>query len=355
MSGSFLLCRSNTVGGGRFCISLVRLPFNIAFFYCLCTVLIFFSVPVASQCTVQSACFPWHSIDSSASRTCSRGGSINLRFMLDVVPENYVGTEKTQYMIYGFCPTVDELSSFTLNESTFYSTSYKTTTTKDKVEETTYHFSSSLYKNYLSVYGFGNSNSTLIPQRQISVGAALAAINGSLVACGGSNTVAVVSTLMLNIGFDRGSFNYIESSPTGPQLMLNPYYDIEACESGEVPPPNVSYCNTSVIVDLPADTKQPAKVGFESTCKNGKCIFDSSAICIEDDNGLSNCGYCYGDPGETLHATIQVWVSYFGTDNSGSSMISGGNSPLRYMNFASSSLADKFKDKLSSLWNGTQS
>lgn len=350
---SFLSC-GNNVGEERFCFSFIGFSLPVIWVCWLCTFFFFAPDRVTSQCTVQSACFPWHSIGNSASRACSREGSINLRFMLDVAPENYFGTEQTKYMIYGFCPTVDELSSFTLNQSTYYATSYKTTVKKDDKEETTYHFSSYLYKNYLSVYGFGNSNNTLIPQRQISLGAVLAAVNGSLVSCGGSSTVAVVSTLMLNIGFDRGSFNYIASSPTGPQSLLNPYYSMEACENGEVPPANVSYCNTSITVDLPVDTKQPAKVGFESTCQNGKCMFDSSAICIEDVNGLSNCGYCYGDPGETLHSTIQVWVSYYGTDNSGNSMISGGSSPLRYMNFASSSLADKFKDKLSSLWNGTQ-
>lgn len=312
-----------------------------------------FSKLVSSQCSIQTSCFPWHTANASATRACSKGGSINLRFMLDVAPENTFGPSNTDYMMFGFCPTVDKLSSFTLNESTYFTTTYTETKKVDDDEETTYHLSPYIYKNYLSVYGFGNTNSTLLPQPQISIGSVLAAVNGSLTTCGGSDTIAVVSTLMLNIGFDGGSFNYVASSPTGLQPTLNPYYNMKSCLSGKVPPDGVSYCNTSIMVDLPSNTKQPAKTGFESTCQNGKCIFDSTAICIEDDNGLSNCGYCYSEAGDTFNANIQVWVAYFGTDSSGTSMISGGSSPLRYNDFASGSVGEKIKDKLSSLWNGS--
>lgn len=310
---------------------------------------------VEAQCTIQNACFPWFSGTGVSQNTCSRGGSINLRFILDVAPEQEFGPEKVRYMTYGFCPTVDKLSSFTLNQSSYYATSYDTVTKdkddKDK-EVTEYHFSKGIYKNYLSVYGFGNSNNTIYPQRGVSNGAVLAAVNGTLASCGGPGTVAVVSTLMLNIGFRKGAFNYVESSPTGLQEIVNPNYDLSACIAGTAPPEGISFCNETITIDLPSDTKQPAHVGFEPTCKKGKCIFDSSAICIEDSDGTANCGFCYNSPTETLETKIQIWVSYFGTDSTGAAMISGGNSPLRYMDYATSSLADKFKQKLSDLWSG---
>lgn len=304
-----------------------------------------------AQC-IQNACFPW---TSGSKDSCVKGGSLNLRFMLDISPEKAWGTSKVRYASYGFCPKVDQLSTITLNESVYYATGYETSEDDDDDDDVEYHFSTGLYKNYLSVYGFGNTNETLFPQKGISNGAVLVAVNGSLSSCGGSDTVAVVSTLALNIGMHKGKFNYVGSSPTGDQKMMNPYYDLAACLDNEVAPDGQDYCAESVTVNIPSGTKQPAKVGFEPTCSNNECLFDSNAICIGDDSTNQNCGYCYQSAGDTILAQIQIWVTYYGTDNTGAALLSGGNSPLRYTRFATDTLAEKFNDKLEALKSGTSS
>lgn len=317
----------------------------------LITVILEFCSLGAAQCSVQNACFPWSAANSTSQNPCKRDSRMNLRFLLDVAPENAFGEQNNRYMMYGFCPRVDKLSSFTLNQSTLFATTY---TRKDEEDDntTSYYFSEGMYKNYLSVYGFGDSGSPLVPQRGVSIGSVLVAVNGSLTTCGGPRTVAVVSTLMLNVGMKSGAFNYVDKAPTGLQNTMNPNYNVTYCQENKEPPPGVDYCSPTMEIDIPADSKRPAMVGFESTCKNGKCKFDPGAICIDDTNGLSNCGYCYSDPADTRDAFIQIWVSYFGTDQGGSAFISGGNSPLRYVDFATSSISDKFKDKLSDLWAG---
>eukprot|EP00796_Vickermania_ingenoplastis_P006024 gene6024-4327_t len=315
---------------------------------CVLAILVLLLPSFASaQCGMQVACFPW------ARKACTRGESMNLRFVLDIAPEREWGSNN-RYATYGFCPKVDQLASFSLNESAFFATGY-TTTEKDKdnkdKEVTKYHFSEGIYKQYISAFGFGNTDSPEWPQRGVSNGAVVVAVNGSLTTCGGKSTVWVASTLMLNIGLRKGLFNYVSSSPTGNQTIVNPYYDLSLCLKGTHPPEGVSYCSPTIEIDLPADTRQPTYAGFDPTCKDGKCMFDSSAVCYGDE-GHENCGYCYTTPESTLQERTEVWVSYFGTDSASAAMISGGNSPLRYMNFASNSLAQKFKDKLNALWNG---
>lgn len=307
--------------------------------------LVLWTPVVSAQCGVQNACFPW------SQKSCTRGGSMNLRFMLDISPERAWGNEKNRYVTYGFCPTVDKLSSFTLNQSIFYTSSYEYKEKVDDVEETKNAMSKGIYMNYLSVFGFGNTNNTEFPQKGISLGATVAAANATLTSCGGKGIWAA-SHLMLNVGLRRGMFNYVGSSPTGVQEIMNPNYNLDRCLSNAVPPDGVSYCNHSVTVTIPDDTRQPAYVGFEPTCKKNKCMFDEKAICFGDDSGIENCGYCYDTSGSTINQNTQVWVAYYGTDSTNAALISGGNSPLRYMKFATGSLAQKFKDKLSALWNG---
>lgn len=135
----------------------------------------------------------------------------------------------------------------------------------------------------------------------------MVAENGTSI-CGQPNSVALVTTLILDVGLHKGRFNYFTPSVTGKVSMYNTNYDPSACPNG-IPnagaPPNV--CNETIIVNIPDGTTVPAKTGFTPTCDgNDKCMFDSSLTCIGDVKGQRNCAKCYVDPNQVLFATLQI-------------------------------------------------
>lgn len=182
-------------------------------------------------------------------------------------------------------------------------------------------------RKYLSVYGFGMSNSTLFPERGVSAGSVPIAINGSLL-CGSSHSVALVHTLTLDVGLHKGRFNYIGTRNTS---LSSGVADNET--DGAV------VSETRDDSEEPEVVVQPAMVGFHPTCDaRDVCVFDSNSVCVGDEVGKKNCARCYTAPLSIDAAHLRVWVSYHGTDGRGSPMRSSGLNPLHFPEFAGSRL-----------------
>lgn len=313
------------------------------------------------ECSTTQACMPWYSSGPS----CARGGRMNLRFVLDTAAENAwtSGTTKTATAVYGFCPVVDTVQSFALNSAPFIATSFKT---EDADEKITYHLTTSLDKNYLSVYGFGSSNSTLHPIKGVSDGSVLVAQNGSTL-CSGKNSVAIATHLNLEVGLHKGLFNY---ATTGPLVdvavnVTNPNFNETLCNnpSSDSAASSINYCDTTIVEIRKQQMSNPLKTGFVPTCgvdNNGNfnCLFDSSpeVICIGDRAEMMNCAKCYDDAtviGQT--AKLVVWNSYYGTDNRGNTLKSGGNNPINFAKFSGPNMMSDIASKMKSLWDGNLS
>lgn len=135
----------------------------------------------------------------------------------------------------------------------------------------------------------------------------MVAENGTSI-CGQPKSVALVTTLILNVGLHKGRFNYFTPSVTGNVSMYNPYYDPNACPNG-IPNPGTppTVCNETITVNIPEGTTLPAETGFSPTCDSkNKCMFDRSLKCIGDVDGQLNCARCYSDPSQVLSATLQI-------------------------------------------------
>ncbi|CCW61707.1 unnamed protein product [Phytomonas sp. EM1] len=304
--------------------------------------------------TNEEPCRPW----SSTGPACKHLNRLDLRFIVDLAEENYVNDSKTSVVktaVYGFAPQIDKLQLFSLSDAASLATLQKNTTNG----VVKFSFSKDQNKKYLSVYGFGNSNSVANPENGSS-DSSLLIVEKNLTQCGGSGSVAVVTTLMLDVGLHKGLFNYegdaksILTADLHAQTMG--FYNVADTHSS---PDNFSfaavYGNESNLVEeskmsrlgtqkenvvFMAETssvKRPLKTGFVSTCgntKNGEeCLLDSEQICIGD-KGFRNCARCYKDPSEVASsAKVRVVVSYYGTDSKGRTLTSGTSNPLNFRAF----------------------
>ncbi|EKF37764.1 hypothetical protein MOQ_002039, partial [Trypanosoma cruzi marinkellei] len=285
-------------------------------------------VDAAVDCGTAVACFPWANgnLRVGSQKPCFSGGRINLRFMLDVAAETPTASGAASTAVYGFCPVVDKLEAFKLHLAHSVATLNKT--------GNAYKFSNNIGQKYLSAYGFGMSNSTLFPEKGLSAGAVVIAASGDFL-CGSDRSVALVHTLILDIGLHNGRFNYIgargASSP-GDIVRNGTNTPLEALTK---PPAQESEVSV-----------QPAMVGFRPTCTpDDVCVFDSTSVCIGDQIGNKNCAKCYTSPNEVAKQGIVVWASYDGTDAKGRPLLSGGMNPLIYKQFAGNMLKNDF-DKL---------
>eukprot|EP00992_Anisonema_acinus_P006282 TRINITY_DN20171_c0_g1_i1.p1 TRINITY_DN20171_c0_g1~~TRINITY_DN20171_c0_g1_i1.p1 ORF type:complete len:268 (-),score=37.74 TRINITY_DN20171_c0_g1_i1:55-858(-) len=96
--------------------------------------------------------------------------------------------------------------------------------------------------------------------------------------------------------------------------------------------------------------------GLVSSCdSSAKCKFDSTLQCIGGDNGKN--GYCAScltsttalSDADRLASNPQIFVAFYGTDSAGERMTSGGNNPILFSEYASSSISSKVKSAKSSL------
>ncbi|KAG5498795.1 hypothetical protein JKF63_03084 [Porcisia hertigi] len=311
------------------------------------------------KCMSSSVCRPY----DKTGPACVRKGPINLRFILQTCRENnFIVDGKKHYIsTYSFCPTVDEFSSFTLAEAPFLATSFQTT--GEGNDTTDYHLSKNLEPRYLSVYGFGLSNSTAYPQVGLSPGAVLVAMDG-FKETGIRNSVGVVTMLSLEIGLHNGRFNYIGATAPSESTIPNPNYNPSLCVTDPslsmqttttAPLESINYCDKEINVKVAETAVQPAKVGFVPTCDaQDRCVAGDSKVfhCIGDVPGKKNCGVYLSNPREIRDLQLTVLVSYYGTDARKHVLISGGKNPLSYITFTGSNALRYIGDKISSLFDG---
>lgn len=269
-----------------------------------------FLVHAAVTCGSTEACFPW------STTSCTRGNNLNLRFYMNA-DKSYAGispgptvnfTDRT--LTWAFCPRVDELQAFNLSRAPQYSSISPTDETM---------FVENMDDAYVSVFGFGMFLSREVVQNT-STSVVMVATNGSQYPqCKGSNGVLLADFLVFQISLTNGLVQY----PGG----LYPFGN----ESGV----NV----------------QPLGIGFQPTCSGGICQLDSSLACIGA-AGNQNCATCYTNPHEITNRTVQIWVSYYGTDNNGRQLLSGSSNPLNFRQYSGSSVYGTLSSSLTRLQSG---
>lgn len=310
---------------------------------------------------------------------CLRKNPINLRFLLHMAYENdYTANGVLQdKATYAFTPCVDDITALALNGAPFLATGYAVTTTTTPAT-TTYHFTKNTSDKYLSVYGFGMSNQTLLPEVGVSAGAVLVAKNGNEV-CGDATMVGVVTVLSLEIGMHNGFFNYVGQTGQTTSTIANPNYNAKLCgessSSGShlhssttstttttttkhpsSSSDSIDYCSKTITVTVPATNVQPAKVGFVPTCNaKDQCIMGDpdTYVCIGNVTGKKNCGLCYSNATALAgNSSLTVWVSYVGTDRKSTVMTSSGDNPINYVNYARHHAFEAISSKFQSLIHG---
>jgi hypothetical protein len=140
---------------------------------------------------------------------------------------------------------------------------------------------------YLSIYGMGDKSNILYPIENVSYGSVGIIFNTT--DCN-EGEFGVVDFLVVNITMRNGKYNYIND--------------------------------------------MPIKTGFSPTCgTNNMCLLDPSMKCFGEP-GKSNCGTCMSDPEMIANTTLQVWISYYGTDGAGRRFLSGASNPLNFRAFS---------------------
>ena len=274
---------------------------GLALLFCIC-----YAATNSVDCSRSQACYPW---DLGIGPYCGRGNKINLRFTVDLAPENYYKAYNTTpptvmtTASYGFCPVVDELQAFNLSAAPILAGMQLDNTTSH-TNVTSSRFSLNMTEAYVYAYGFGGIDSVLFPNSSTSTGAVQIAAN--LSSCNG---ILLTTFLVLAVTLDKGKFKY-----TSDQL-------------------------------------NPLGSQFQSTCTGGVCSMDSKQKCIG--NGLtSNCAKCFTNPADLANATVQIWVSYYGTDTTGRTLLSGSNNPLNFQQFSQSGVWNNLQTSFGNLQNG---
>ncbi len=266
------------------------------------------------DCSVARACRPWPGRGSA----CSRRNNINLQFMMNLAPENYVIDYSYEYNLsqvtYAFCPRVDEIQAFNLSGAfklgaTYYSTiapdgsSTGSEAQANNSEPRYLRLSDQLEIGYLSIYGMGDTSNILFPASNTSYGSVGVIFNTTSCNYG---EFGIVSFLIVNITMKNGKYLY----------------------SNDV----------------------PIKTGFSPSCVNNVCLFDPSMKCFGEPD-KANCGTCISDPEIIANTTLQVWVSYYGTDSLGVKLLSGASNPLNFRAFSGGGVYNAYT-RAQERWNG---
>ncbi|GET90901.1 hypothetical protein, conserved [Leishmania tarentolae] len=307
------------------------------------------TVQAQENCGTSVLCTPY----DTNGPACVRKKRMNLRFMLETSRENNftAGTQIHQLATYSFCPIVDQLSSFTLASAPFLASCYTGDGTSGAASD---HLSVDMEPRSLSVYGFGASNSTLYPQRGVSTGTVLIAVNGTN-RTGRPNSVGIVTMLSLEIGLHNGFFNYVGAVAASETIVVNPNYNATLCNNGEVAPEGINYCDKNITTAVKETVVQPSKVGFIPTCNaDDVCTMGDPSVyeCIGDVPGKKNCGVYRTDPAEIRKLQMTVWVSYYGTDRKKNVLRSGGKNPLNYLSFVKQNALYSLASEAETLFNG---
>jgi hypothetical protein len=264
-------------------------------------------VAVVVECDPEQACYPW----SARGPACSRGSRMNLRFQGSSAPENGVDRSGVPGnftdVTYAFCPVVDELQAFNLTNFTRLAGVYHDSSTA------TWKLSPGVTKSYMSAIGFGNQTSRTLPPLT-SQGKVLImdnTVNNPCIGNGATDTpIGFVSFLVLNVSMNNGLFTYLAGH--------------------ENPPGN----------------------GFVATCTEGDvCQIDPRQKCFGDFPGRKMCGKCYATAAELAKETMQIWVSYYGTDVNGRTMRSGASNPMNFLKYSLVDVFDALQSSYSNLKN----
>jgi hypothetical protein len=238
-------------------------------------------------------CKPWH-----PSMPCDIGKQMVTKIMADVNPAYVDETpyNGTSYVTYGFCQEVDELQA--LHISGFINDTMLSDTGSFGPNATA----------YLRMYGLGaaaNGPPAVIPQFPGDTDSSTAVLAwADPTVCPGG--IAVANFLVLNITLKDGFIHY-------------------------------------------RDNGSPLFTGFQSTCSGGVCLFGPSGPeypCIGNGQS-SNCARCLYNTTNLQNLTVSVWVSYYGTDASGTPMTSGQENPLNFREFAMNSAYDSLANDVS--------
>ena len=247
-----------------------------------------------------SACEP------QGSTPCTRGQRMSLRTGLvrKRLP-GLTGGVTEEYASWGFCPVVDQLQAYNLSQgmtfavglqpSIFQNINVFWNTTGVQINET-----------FVVMGNFGYAGTT--PTNSSSDSYVKVFDLNSNTLCpvtNGVQPVAIVNFLILNITMTNGYFRQIMSFP------------------------------------------QSIQVGFQPTCDaNDQCTM-GTGVCIGDKPGRKNCATCYASPADVARAEMHIWAAYYGTDQRGRVMTSGGDNPLNFEQFSQKPIVNDLKSSLS--------
>lgn len=195
-----------------------------------------------------------------------------------------------------FCPVVDELQAFKLNQS-----ARLVALNRDGVTFSNYPRTANL-----TVIGMQyKTNPSIIPELWQDSTVTVYEANSS--ACGGTGA-AVATFLVLNITVNQGVYTYGSGAEA-----------------------------------------QPIGAGFTPTCVDDNCLTNPSAVCIGP-KGRKNCATCYSRPSDVgATDSLTIWASYYGTDSNGRVMTSGGSNPLAFTQFSATPIFKSVSDEISKI------
>eukprot|EP00759_Apiculatamorpha_spiralis_P027600 PhF_6_TR30387/c1_g1_i5/m.44547 len=262
---------------------------------------------VDAQC--KSPCHPWISDDTCTRRT----GKIDIRWGVTLPTKiSRDGIDNITYMSYGFCAGVDEIQAFTLNYSApiialtgTANNTYEYVPTESRLwlfgsgDKSTqpYHMMTAPNTTEPGYYqpGPSNDSSTIV-------------FDGLAPQC--NDGPALAAMLVFNITLDKGKYSYQDGVPIG--------------------------------------------VGFAPTCdSNNYCKLDSKLMCIGQD-GKMNCATCLNkkDPKDVLGKDVTIFVTYYGSDSKGKTLMSGSSNPLNFRMFSGGGAYSDMSKNMDNLENG---
>lgn len=280
---------------------------------------------VNTKCTSKEACFPWQ----PKGPKCGRASKLNLRFVLDVAPENWIRSVDadlqnvtTTTATFAFCPLVDELQAFNLTGAIPLAAMYDTLVEDPNAEPGTGalvvqpEFSVLLEGfNFISVFGMGDLDNIYYPNASgVSYGSAAIVFNETIdpdkqTSICNDGEFGIVAFLVLNITLDKGLYKYYEEFPA------------------------------------------PYGTGFAPTCDEfGICLFGPGYKCFGE-KGRQNCGKCL-TPEKAMQARLQIWTSYYGTDAFGRKLRSGASNPLNFRQFSGGGVQASMTNAYENFQNG---
>lgn len=253
--------------------------------------------PKPSACDSEhaTACQPY-----GATR-CAIGDRMDIRFVVDiadandfVLPQNHTHLN-FNHITYAFCPVVDQLQAFTLEDSAVWAAGRR------RDDGTAWNFTYGPNRTWLRVFGMGEIPDVGIPFDQDDSSVYLYQQVPEEVC---KSTHAVVSFLVLNITMTNGFYRHT------------------------------------------SDFHQAIQVGFSPTCNGNTCMFGNDQVCIGKSPGSLNCAKCAVSSEKLVSMDPHIFTSYYGTDKNGRRFMSGTDNPLNFEALSASNTFSKVQDSV---------